>query len=197
MWRRPTRHPTMQKSQRSDYSGSGTRMPFREAYRNSQPQLISSGSVLTGTGIPLVKDVVLPDGVLIFYIQRARVVTMSIRMRHTSGHTGNRRSHHALKKMNIVKDAESGNLRLPHRIDEVTGMYRGKQIFQPPAGGGSASGGKAKKLKGPDTEPATPKHVHEHAHEVHANAEAKTSKGFLGKFFKGRARARSGFGGGV
>jgi ribosomal protein L32 len=28
-----------------------------------------------------------------------------------------------------VTDAQSGNLRLPHRIDESTGMYRGKQIF--------------------------------------------------------------------
>ena len=53
---------------------------------------------------------------------------MSVRMRHTSGHTRNRRSHHALKNKNIVKDKESGALRLPHRLDESTGMYRGKQI---------------------------------------------------------------------
>lgn len=116
---------------------------------------------------------------------------MSIRMRHTSGHTGNRRSHHALKQMNIVKDAESGNLRLPHRIDEVTGMYRGKQIFAP-----KAKSEHKTKEKGPDTEPVA-KHEHDHSQEAHANAETKVSKGFLGKFFKGRARARSGFGGGV
>lgn len=53
---------------------------------------------------------------------------MSIRMRHTSSHTKNRRSHHALKNQKLVKDKESGNLRLPHRLDEATGMYRGKQI---------------------------------------------------------------------
>jgi large subunit ribosomal protein L32 len=113
-------------------------------------------------------------------------------MRHTRGHTNNRRSHHALKGMNIVKDAETGNLRLPHHLDETTGMYRGKQIFTPKV--------KAKvstKVKGPSTEPAEV-HTHEHAHEEHANAEAKSSKGIFGKVATGgRPKARSGFGGGA
>lgn len=56
---------------------------------------------------------------------------MSVRMRHTSSHTKNRRSHHALKSRVIVKDKESGALRLPHRLDETTGMYRGKLIVSP------------------------------------------------------------------
>lgn len=56
---------------------------------------------------------------------------MSVRMRHTSSHTKNRRSHHALKNTRIVKDKDSDALRLPHRIDETTGMYRGKQIITP------------------------------------------------------------------
>lgn len=113
-------------------------------------------------------------------------------MRHTRGHTGNRRSHHALSAINIVKDTESGNLRLPHRIDEVTGVYRGKQIYTQK----TKTERREKTVKGPDTEPI-PAHTHEHAHEMHANAEAKTSKGFLGKFFKERPKARSGFGGGA
>jgi large subunit ribosomal protein L32 len=114
-------------------------------------------------------------------------------MRHTRGHTGNRRSHHALKSMNVVKDKESGNLRLPHRIDEVTGMYRGKQIA--PA---RASRAPKTKAKGPDTEPAAKEHKHEHAHVEHANADAKSSKGVAGKVATGgRPKARSGFGGGV
>src|SRR3989338_10805940 len=79
------------------------------------------------------------------------IAVMSIRMRHTRGHTGNRRSHHALSEMNVVKDTESGNLRLPHRVDEVTGMYRGKQIFSP-----KTKAEHKHKEKGPDTEPATP-----------------------------------------
>ncbi|HCR52361.1 TPA: 50S ribosomal protein L32 [Candidatus Kaiserbacteria bacterium] len=117
---------------------------------------------------------------------------MSIRMRHTRGHTGNRRSHHALRTMNIVKDAESGNLRLPHRVDETTGMYRGRRIFTP-----KAKSEHKTKTKGPSTEPA-PKHAHEHASEVHMNAEAKSAKGISGKVATGgRPKARSGFGGGA
>ena len=113
-------------------------------------------------------------------------------MRHTRGHTGNRRSHHALKNTNILKDAESGNLRLPHRLNEVTGMYRGKQIA--PAKVVRAS---LKKVKGPSTAPVAP-HVHEHAHEEHANAEMKSTRGVAGKVATGgRPKARSGFGGGA
>lgn len=117
---------------------------------------------------------------------------MSVRMRHTKGHTGNRRSHHALTNVSVVKDAESGNLRLPHRLDEATGMYRGKQIAPP-----REARTHEKKEKGPSTEPSVAKHVHEHAHEEHANAEAKSSRGVSGKVATGgRPKARSGFGGG-
>ena len=118
---------------------------------------------------------------------------MSVRMRHTSGHTGNRRSHHALTGVKAVKDKESGNLRLAHRIDEATGMYRGKQIYSP-----KAKRVKGEKVKGVSAEPVAP-HVHEHADAKHANAEVKSSRGVLGKLFKGegRPKARSGFGGGA
>jgi large subunit ribosomal protein L32 len=117
---------------------------------------------------------------------------MSVRMRHTKGQTGSRRSHHALKATNVLKDKESGNLRLPHRIDEMTGMYRGKQIA--PA---FATRAKTPKAKGVSTEPVTP-HAHEKAHEEHLNAEAKSQKGVSGKVATGgRPKARSGFGGGA
>lgn len=118
---------------------------------------------------------------------------MSVRMRHTRGHTNNRRSHHALVETKAVKDATSGNLRLPHRLDETTGMYRGKQITVVKVKAVKVSS----KVKGPDTKPAT-EHVHDHTHE-HANAEAKSSKGVLGKItgIGGRPKARSGFGGGA
>lgn len=117
---------------------------------------------------------------------------MSIRMRHTRGHTNNRRSHHALVATSVVTDKETGNLRLPHRIDEVTGMYRGKQIAAPRAVRVSKS-----KAKGPNTEPVA-SHVHEHAHEEHVNADVKAAKGVSGKVATGgRPKARSGFGGGV
>lgn len=106
---------------------------------------------------------------------------MSIRMRHTRGHSGNRRSHHALKNKNIVIDKESGNLRLPHRLDEATGMYRGKLIVAPRA--------KAAKTK-------EAKHDHVHVAAPVAKKE-EGSKGILGKLTGGaKPKARSGAGGG-
>lgn len=118
---------------------------------------------------------------------------MSIRMRHTRGHTGNRRSHHALKGAVVVTDKESGNARLPHRLDETTGMYRGRQI----APARAVRAVKEKRVKGDSTVPAV-EHVHEHAHAEHANADTKGTKGIAGKVATGgRPKARSGFGGGV
>lgn len=114
-------------------------------------------------------------------------------MRHTRGHTGNRRSHHALKSTNVVVDKESGNSRLPHRLDEATGMYRGKQI----APARVVRVAKEGKVKGVSTEPVA-MHTHDHAHEEHMNAEAKANKGVSGKVATGgRPKARSGFGGGA
>lgn len=119
---------------------------------------------------------------------------MSIRMRHTRGHTNNRRSHHALEGINVIKDKESGTLRLPHRLDETTGMYRGMQVAAP-----RVSKVRAPKVKGPSAEPTGEHaHDHEHAEHVHANAEALGSKGVSGKVATGgRPKARSGFGGGA
>lgn len=106
---------------------------------------------------------------------------MSIRMRHTRGHTGNRRSHHALSAMNIIKDKKSGNLCLPHKVDEITGTYRGKQIFTPKI--------KSKKID---------KHTKKvNTTEVpHPSKEIKSSKGIFGKIAtSNRPKARSGMGG--
>lgn len=110
---------------------------------------------------------------------------MSIRMRHTKGHTGNRRSHHALKNKLIVVDKESGKLRLPHRLDESTGMYRGKLIVTPKT--------KETKLAKRAERASHEKHAHTHA----PVEEKKGSKGILGKITGGaRPKARSGAGGG-
>jgi len=54
---------------------------------------------------------------------------MVIRMRHTRAHTGNRRSHHALKANTIVTDEKTGNSHLRHRASTDTGMYRGRQVI--------------------------------------------------------------------
>ena len=116
---------------------------------------------------------------------------MSIRMRHTKGHTANRRSHHALTAVKAVVDKESGNLRLPHRVDETTGMYRGKQIFTPKVKTKAPKGASPRATGVPHSSAS----VGDHAHE-HANAEAKSTKGIFGKIATGgRPKARSGMGG--
>ena len=40
-----------------------------------------------------------------------------------------RRSHDALRSINIIEDKESGEPRLSHRLDLSTGVYNGKQII--------------------------------------------------------------------
>jgi len=107
---------------------------------------------------------------------------MSIRMRHTSAHTKNRRSHHALKSMNVLKD-EKGSLRLPHRVDEATGLYRGKQIFTV----------KAKKVAGERVRVVA--HPKDHVHDSEPAKQEK--KSVVEKVSALRPRSRSGMGGGA
>jgi len=54
---------------------------------------------------------------------------MSVRMRHTSGHTKNRRSHHSLDEPRLSKCLRCGSSHLRHRVCGVCGEYRGKQII--------------------------------------------------------------------
>jgi large subunit ribosomal protein L32 len=54
---------------------------------------------------------------------------MVIRMRHTRGHTGNRRSHHKVTKAPVSVDTKTGSTHLRHRVDLKTGMYRGKKVI--------------------------------------------------------------------
>jgi ribosomal protein L32 len=115
-------------------------------------------------------------------------------MRHTSSHTKNRRSHHSLLATNLITDAESGALRLPHRLDETTGMYRGKQVIP-----------QVKLQKAADRLKQKLENKREHIHTeggkepMHSDKEDKTEKntGLIGRMTKGKAKARSGFGGGA
>ena len=50
-------------------------------------------------------------------------------MRHTKGHTRNRRSHHALTAPRISNCADCGAAHLRHKVCETCGKYRGKQII--------------------------------------------------------------------
>ena len=115
-------------------------------------------------------------------------------MRHTSSHTKNRRSHHALVEGLIVKDKDSGNLRLPHKIDEITGMYRGKQIASPKTvvkKSKKDGRGERSEVEITDTTPVATKND---AIAKEAKKEAKKGS-ILDKSTKGRSTTRSGFGG--
>jgi ribosomal protein L32 len=50
-------------------------------------------------------------------------------MRHTHGHTKNRRSHHAIKGKNLGVDKETKAVHLRHRVDMKTGRYKGRQVI--------------------------------------------------------------------
>ncbi|MBI3020318.1 MAG: 50S ribosomal protein L32 [Parcubacteria group bacterium] len=54
---------------------------------------------------------------------------MVVRMRHTSGHTRNRRSHHAIAARGFSKCPSCGAAGLGHHACTVCGMYRGRQVL--------------------------------------------------------------------
>lgn len=54
---------------------------------------------------------------------------MTVRMRHTRAHTKNRRSHHALKDVNLGVDKDTGSTHIRHRVDMKTGMYKGRKVI--------------------------------------------------------------------
>lgn len=53
---------------------------------------------------------------------------MSVRMRHTKGHTGNRRSHHALKGLRLSNCSDCGAMHMRHKVCGTCGNYRGKKV---------------------------------------------------------------------
>ena len=56
---------------------------------------------------------------------------MAVPKRKTSVSKRNmRRSHDALKKINVILDKDSGEPRLPHKIDLATGTYKGREILK-------------------------------------------------------------------
>ena len=55
---------------------------------------------------------------------------MAVPKRKTSKSRRNkRRSHHAVKSVNVIEDKKSGEYRLSHHIDLKTGFYKGKKVL--------------------------------------------------------------------
>jgi len=57
---------------------------------------------------------------------------MTVRMRHTRGHSGNRRSHHALSEVRLSKCKDCGVPHQSHKICENCGKYNGRLIIDIP-----------------------------------------------------------------
>ena len=53
---------------------------------------------------------------------------MSVRMRHTKGHTRNRRAHHGLKSPRVSSCGECNSLHIRHRMCDSCGKYRNKTV---------------------------------------------------------------------
>ena len=50
--------------------------------------------------------------------------------RHSHSRTRQRRAHDALKTPQFDLDKETGEAKVPHRIDSKTGMYKGRQVIE-------------------------------------------------------------------
>ena len=57
---------------------------------------------------------------------------MAVPKRKTSkSRRDKRRSHLKIKSSNVIEDKKSGEFRLSHHVDLKTGLYKGRQVFNP------------------------------------------------------------------
>jgi len=52
------------------------------------------------------------------------------KIRHSKSRTRQRRAHDALKTPQFYIDKDTGEAMKPHRINPITGMYKGRQIIE-------------------------------------------------------------------
>ena len=57
------------------------------------------------------------------------VIMPNPKRRHSHARTRTRRAHDALKTPQFYVDKDTGEAKLPHRIDLKTGKYKGRQII--------------------------------------------------------------------
>lgn len=107
-----------------------------------------------------------------FYYLRILGSTMVVHMRHTKGHTGNRRSHHALKEASFATCADCGAKHLMHRVCMQCGKYRGRVVVDVTKKAVKA----AKKAEAKKPVAAAPEAKKEKAKKTEEKAEKKTTK---------------------
>ena len=57
---------------------------------------------------------------------------MAVPKRKTSkSRRDKRRSDHTVKSANVIEDKKTGEFRLSHHVDLKTGLYKGRQVFEP------------------------------------------------------------------
>jgi large subunit ribosomal protein L32 len=56
---------------------------------------------------------------------------MVVRMRHTKGHTNNRRSHHALEAKDLGSCPNCNAKIVSHKVCDKCGFYKGKLVKAP------------------------------------------------------------------
>lgn len=72
---------------------------------------------------------------------------MTVRMRHTRGQTGSRRSHHALDEARFSKCVTCGKDHVRHTMCQHCGSYRGRAVVDMKAHGEKVLTRKANKIK--------------------------------------------------
>ena len=92
-------------------------------------------------------------------------------MRHTSGHTGNRRSHHALKAVSVSLCKDCGAPKGKHTACSNCGKYKGNHIL-------------AKKVKAPKKTKAEKKTAVKKIGTVKKESAIKTIKAKVKNTFK-------------